>query len=243
MSLIAATPGGSAQSLSGNILGDGIIAASLVGQQDNLAPDGIQGATLVSLRLSAALSITGTLAAPANVFRWFKNDSPYVATLIDQSAASAAANRFNLYGANLSLPAGATAGFIYNGLTARWDLFTVSGNSAGPAPGALVTFGPETTFVLAAGGNNNVTPVPAVASINRLFLDASAGNAVVTGIAAGANGQALLVTLNSANEVELPNEDAGSLAVNRLFGVGPTLIQRGSALLVYSGTLSRWVVG
>lgn len=242
MSLIVATPGGSAQYLGGNIVGDGIVAAGMVGQQDNFAPDGVQGSTLISMRLFEALSITGMHAAGPNVMRWLKNDSPYIATLIDQSLASLAANRFNCYGASLILPPGACAGFIYNTLTARWDLFTVSGNSAAPPPGALVTFGPEDTFVLAAGDNDDLTPGAGIGNINRLLLDSSAGAAAITGIIAGTDGQALLLTLTTANDVELPHDDLGSAAANRLYGVGPTLIEHGSQLLIYSGNLDRWVL-
>lgn len=243
MSLIVATPGGSAQFLSGNIVGDGIIAASLTGQQDNFAPDGIQGATVVSMRLSAALSITGMLAAGALVLRWLKNDSSFTATLVDQSAASSAVNRFNLYGANLALAAGASAGFIYNGLTARWDLFTVSGNSAAPPPGAVIAFGPAATFVAVAGDNNNVTPAPAISTINRLKVDTAAGAATITGIAAGADGQNLLVTNVGANDLTLAVESASSTAANRLYGIGDLVMpQFNSQLLVYDSAIARWLI-
>lgn len=243
MSLIVATPGGSAQFLSGNITGDGIIAAGLVGQQDNLAPDGVQGATVISLRLSEALSITGMLAAGALVLRWLKNDSAFTCTLVEQSAASSAANRFNLYGADLTLAAGASAGFIYNGLTARWDLFTVSGNASAPPAGAVIAFGPATTFVAVAGNNDDVTPVPAVSSINRLKVDTTAGAATFTGLLAGADGQAVLITNTTANDLTLAVENAGSAAANRFYGIGDLVMpQFNSQLLIYDATLARWLI-
>jgi len=243
MSLIAATPGGSAQFLAGNIVADGIVAASLVGQQDNFAPDGIQGATLVSMRLSEALAITGMLAAGALTIRWLKNDSVFVATLVDQSGASSAANRFNLGGANLTLAAGLSAGFVYNGLTARWDLFTVGGNAAAPPSGSVIAFGPAATFVTVAGDNNDVTPAPVISTINRIKFNTAAGAATVTGIAAGSDGQGLLVTNTGANDLTLAVENAGSAAVNRLYGIGDLVMpQFNSQLLVYDATLTRWLI-
>ena len=139
MTLYAATPGGSTQTFSGAILGDGIIAADLLGQQDNFAPPYVQGSTLISMRLREALSITGMLAGKPWEFRWLKNDSAFACTLVNASGASSAANRFNLGGANLSIAPGMSAGLIYSPLTAGWDLLTVSSNSAAPPSGAALT--------------------------------------------------------------------------------------------------------
>src|SRR5689334_6276159 len=102
MSLIAQTPGGSAQFLAGAFAADGILAGPFSANQNDFAPDQIQGATLIHIRASVAISITGMLAAGANVLRWLHNDSDVTVTLTNEDAASGSANRFAL-GANFAI--------------------------------------------------------------------------------------------------------------------------------------------
>lgn len=101
-------------------------------------------------------------------------------------------------------------------------------------------FGPEYSIVAAAGNNNNV-PVAG----NRVLVDTTAGDAVITGFDATgiSTGYPLLVTNRGPNALTLANQSGLSLAANRMFGVTDiTWPPGGTAMLVRSGTLLRWVM-
>jgi sugar/nucleoside kinase (ribokinase family) len=106
---------------------------------------------------------------------------------------------------------------------------------------AVVTLGAEQVVVATAGTMNNV--VIDVASVSRVLVDTSAGDVIFTGMTAGTDGQLMVVTNGAANLLTLADENAGSLAANRYYGVTDiSLPPRGSQLLSYSGTLFKWVM-
>lgn len=105
----------------------------------------------------------------------------------------------------------------------------------------VVTLGAEQVVVATAGTMNNV--VIDVATVSRVLVDTSAGDAIFTGMTAGADGQLMVVTNGAANLLTLADENGGSLTANQFYGVTDiSLPSRGSQLLSYSGTLFKWVM-
>lgn len=121
---------------------------------------------------------------------------------------------------------------VQNGQTVKVTLL-----NAGLGP--ITKLGAELLFVSAAGNNNNV----ALGNFNRLLVDTTAGDATITGIAAGTDGQLCVVTNQGPNLLTLADSNAASLAANRLYGVTDiTSPPKGSMLLSYSATLLKWVM-
>lgn len=101
-------------------------------------------------------------------------------------------------------------------------------------------FGPEYSIVGAAGNNNNV-PVAG----NRLLVDTTAGDAVITGVDATgiATGYPLIILNRGPNLLTLAVQNAASLIGNRLYGITDMALPPfGSMMLVRSGTLLRWTI-
>lgn len=106
---------------------------------------------------------------------------------------------------------------------------------------SVTTLGGEQTIVAAAGTTDNV-PVT-VATVSRVLVETTAGDAVFTGMTAGSDGQLLVVTNEGSGLLTLNDQDAGSLSVNQFYGVtNITLPAKGSQLLSYSGNLTKWVM-
>lgn len=139
-------------------------------------------------------------------------------------------------------------GYFYSAAAANAALHWVQSDGtdtvlAGGGGGSLAGRG---AFTAAAGANNNVTPDSAVniQSINRLFVDTTAGAANITGISAGYNGQMLWVNVSGGNALTLNSENAGSTAANRLSGSADLVFASGdNTLLVYDDTIDRWMMG
>lgn len=106
---------------------------------------------------------------------------------------------------------------------------------------AVTVLGGEEVIVATAGDNDNVTVT--VATVSRILVDTTAGDAVFTGITAGSDGQLMVVTNEGPSLLTLNDEDSGSTSANRLYGVTDiSLPAKGSQLLSYSGNLSKWVM-
>jgi hypothetical protein len=107
--------------------------------------------------------------------------------------------------------------------------------------GTITTLGGEQLITAAAGTSNNVAVT--VASVNRVLVDTTAGDAVFTGMTAGVDGQLMVVTNQGPSLLTLDDENGGSLAANQFYGVTDiTLPAKGSQLLSYSGNLTKWVM-
>lgn len=115
----------------------------------------------------------------------------------------------------------------------------VSVQSPVSAFATLALFGPEASLITAAGNNNNVN----ISSARLLVVDTSAGNAVITGFQNGGSGRPLLVVNNGANDIVLSEQDANSIASNRIFGPPLfTVPPESSQMLIYSTIIERWII-
>lgn len=110
---------------------------------------------------------------------------------------------------------------------------------------AILVLAPASSFMAAAGNNDNVTPAaPDITQINRLFVNTTNGDATFTGLVAGADGQLVWVWNQGTNLLTLANQNAGSTAANRFRGLDDILIPaNGSVLIFYDASVSRWVMG
>lgn len=126
-------------------------------------------------------------------------------------------------------------------------LSTVANNMTDPDTGGAgwAVFPPTPTGLVAtaitAGAHNDYSPVGFGPTVG--FLDLSpAADANITGIAAGGDGQQLIVTNLSAHNLTLNSLNGGSMAQNQLRIVADlTLGTNNSARFVYSVALALWV--
>ena len=122
----------------------------------------------------------------------------------------------------------------------------------GPSPGGGGFVGAYIEAALAAGANANFNPggVPAWPGTHahpygRLDLDTSAGDATLSGLVAGLDGQIMIVRNVGPHDLQLQDRNAGSLAANQ-FCIGPgdldLIFDQSVAMVYYAGTVNQWVV-
>lgn len=113
--------------------------------------------------------------------------------------------------------------------------------SASAFQATVTVLGGEQVIVAAAGTSNNVSIT--VATVSRVLVETTAGDATFTGITAGSDGQIMVVTNEGPSLLTLADQNGGSSSANQFYGVTDiTLPARGSQLLSYSGNLSKWVM-
>lgn len=109
----------------GDIVIDGIISPpSFAVAQNDYAPTGINSANVIRLAATLASNITGILA-PSPVrskLITLVNTSAVTLTLVNNSASSLAANRFQI-GANVAITTGKSQQLWYDVTTAAWRVF------------------------------------------------------------------------------------------------------------------------
>jgi hypothetical protein len=116
------------------LFGNVVTAPTINVTANDLAPAGIEQASILRLSSSANRTLTGiTTGAPGRALVVF-NVGDYVIDLEDEGGTSSAANRFAL-GQNLSLAPDAACMFIYDGVVNRWRLLAGSGGSSGSSSG------------------------------------------------------------------------------------------------------------
>lgn len=247
----------------GSLIESGSITVTDTGAVNDYAPAGFANARYVLINAATTLTINGIAGGVDGRLITFINISTSGAVgFSNESAASAAANRFhNLGSSTQSLIQGTAAAqtitYRYNGAAQRWqqiatnttfhgEAMTVSGsftaNSTLSGHGTLI-FTLTTNVTLAAGTTNDWAPITA----NNYRVDPSSGAATVTGLATVASSGRIAIITNvstvAANTLTLTNEDALSTAVNRfvLPAASPLVIRAGGSLtLKYDGTSARW---
>lgn len=105
----------------------------------------------------------------------------------------------------------------------------------------LVAFTNQPTYTTGADTNNY-----GLAAAAYILYTPSANNLNWTGIDSGTGGRILLIhNTTTTNTTFFKNESASSSAANRILTPGAVdfaLVPQGVALLVYSGSVSRWIV-
>lgn len=99
--------------------------------------------------------------------------------------------------------------------------------------------------VLTTGSHNNLAPAGFDASVVFLDLDITAGNATVTGLAGGSDGQLVTITpigSSGTNTLTLTSLDTASAAANRFrLSTSIILTRYVPQTLRYSSTLDLWI--
>jgi hypothetical protein len=98
----------------------------------------------------------------------------------------------------------------------------------------------EAILAVVAGDNNNV-----VCSNDFMTISADPGAAfTLTGIAGGADGRRLVIYNATARNMTISNENAGSLAANRILSLGGASATTGPGVveLIYSASATRWIL-
>lgn len=102
---------------------------------------------------------------------------------------------------------------------------------------ALLRLAPGVTFIAAAGVNAGVDPGPgSMQTINRLYVDTSAGAASITSFVAGLDGQLLWVFVSGANALTFTQ--GASLIGNSDITINPN----DSLLIYYDGPALAWIL-
>jgi hypothetical protein len=102
-----------------------------------------------------------------------------------------------------------------------------------------VVFTAASTPAALAAGNNNNFALPA--NVSRIRFSANAAGSTLTGLGAGADGQVIVVTNISANDLTLSPEDALSLAANRFAINGTQILGANQSLaFMYDTGIARW---
>jgi hypothetical protein len=232
--------------------------AQITADQNNYFPAGLQGATVLRLTSDAARSITG-LAESGTTGRIFilLNVGSFDITLVDESGASTAENRFAIPG-NVTMEPEEGLVLIYDTQSSRWRVFAKfadvhsqahdhSNSADGTAlvPESLeITGGPfalrgDLSPAQITASQNDYNPAGlADAAVLRLSSDAAWS---ITGLAGGADGRKMLVFNVGAFNVTLTDEDAASAAANRFALTGNRILTPDDGVQFwYDSTSARW---
>lgn len=119
--------------------------------------------------------------------------------------------------------------------------------AAASAGGAVGTA--RVAVALAAGATNNLLPIAAwpgsgATQYGRLILTAPSGAANVTGLAAGNDGQWIVIANHDgANNITLNSLNGASSAANQFSYAADLILPPGASVVaVYDGTLAKWVL-
>ncbi len=105
--------------------------------------------------------------------------------------------------------------------------------------------GSPVSYASAAGVQNNVSPPGFTAAVHRLSVTLPSGNATWTGLAAGTDGQDLILwNADATKTLILAVNNSGSSGSNRFAGSGNLSLFPGNAvrLSYWGGTVNQWVI-
>jgi hypothetical protein len=100
----------------------GDISITISADQNNWAPSGFNAASVIRLTCGSGDTITGLAAGTDGRIITIVNVGSNTATIIGESSASTAANRFKFVTGNCRIPVNGSATFIYDATTSRWRL-------------------------------------------------------------------------------------------------------------------------
>jgi hypothetical protein len=174
----------------------------------SILANGISYVYAAHLSASTPVSITGRVGPAIAVVQAFTNVGTFPITLVNESASSAAANRFHI-GGDLVLPPGASVQLRYDVTLSRWVHTSGGGTSNIPPQRAVLTIGTALTYttpiangvpatsleveLVGAGGGgagSGTATVAGSAGGNTLFgaLTANGGGGASGGVPAGTGG-------------------------------------------------------
>jgi hypothetical protein len=161
----------------------GVISpAQLTANQDNWAPTGCDLATAIRASTDASRNITGLSCSQADgMVITLHNIGSNDMVIVNESASSTAANRFAV-GSDVTLTAGLSYSFRYDGTSSRWRGTGGSG-SGGSGPGSIVDRIAVTLSgngaPIAAGQKAYIAEVPFACTLNRATIVADQSGSIV----------------------------------------------------------------
>jgi hypothetical protein len=133
----------------------GIIApAQITANQNDYNPAGLGAASIVNLSADAARSLSGLAGGAEGRVVGLINTGSQIVTLLNESAASSAANRFAL-GGDVALGAKQAAWLRYDGTAARWYALARPADAGGGNAGRDVLTADRTYYVRTDGSDGN----------------------------------------------------------------------------------------
>lgn len=125
-------------------------------------------------------------------------------------------------------------------------LTVVSGRPQFSSGGVPVSLGAYLAATVSSGTSNDFDPGSGWPSnYGRLDLDPSSGNATLTGLIAGADGQLVMLTnIDPSYTLTLAALNSGSSSANQFRCVGDLTLVPYDAVLAcyYKGTVNKWVI-
>jgi hypothetical protein len=224
-----------------------ITPASINGAQNNYAPAGLANTSVVRQAVDAAgASLTGLAVSTIGDGRVMiiENLGPGVLTIVHQSGASTAANRFELPGAqNMTLAVDASVLLLRDATTARWRAL---GDGDGPQIISALDLTPGISPASINGTKNDYAPA-GIALTSNLRQAVDAAGTTITGIDATGitDGRILLIENLGPGTMTLTHQGAGSAAANRFALPGDqnmAIAVDASVLILRDATSSRWRV-
>lgn len=91
------------------------------------------------------------------------------------------------------------------------------------------------------GSNNNVS----IGGVSFVRVSGPSSAFSITGIAGGVNGKVVILYNSTAVDMTIGNQNASSTTANRIIcsdNVDAVVKQKGTAMLIYSSTDSRWIL-
>lgn len=205
---------------------------ALAGSQNDVA---IGNVGLVRVTDAGAVTWTGIAGGAAGRLLLVTYTGAATLTLT-HDATSTAANRFYCPGsANVSIGPNGVALLVYDGTSSRWRV--------------LVSQSPTLSAVVAsednglAGAQNDVALATASTVPITFVRYTDAGAGTWTGIAGGAAGRIVIISVTGGGSLTINYEDAASSEANRATFPGAAnllLNPENVAILIYDGTTARW---
>jgi hypothetical protein len=214
-----------------------VLPAQIAADQDDYNPADLAIAEALFLDLAADYSLTGLAGGVTNREITLYNISAFRLTLVNQSAASSAANRFWTDG-NLILRPFQGVHLIYSAADARWLVLGRGDLGVTTIPEDFSLTGKITPAQISADQHDYAPAGLSLVSRLRLSSDASRE---ITGLAGGNDGRWMIVANVDTNPIVLKDASVSSTAANRFdFGSDVTLSAKNVAVMQYDGTDSRW---
>lgn len=210
---------------------------------NNYDPEGLSNASVLRLRASTAVNLTGLAGGSDGKILYVYNIGSSAITFKDESGSSTAANRFAL-AADVVLSGDESIMLQYDASSSRWRLYSKSVSTdltAATSVSASWSFTGDITVDTITTSQNDYDPT-GLSGATVIRLRAS-GAVNITGLAGGADGRVLILVNTGTQTITLKDESVSSTASNRFALTGDVAIAAdGFAIILYDATSSRWRV-